>query len=147
MEKRKQLCIKLPMMEAEQLMKIARKNNVTITEQVRRYISKGMTVDAYQNDEERILVNMRASLKQILDPQIERIVKISVKNSVSSSINLLYTAFYMQRVVSAGNIQKLEAVMDEARRLGIGFVQQAKGSIDDFVRASIEKIEATWEDT
>lgn len=106
-----------------------------------------MTVDSYQNDEERILANMRASLKQVLDPQIERMVKINVKNSVSSSINLLYTAFLMHRMARGESKLKLDAVMNEVRRLGIGFVQQAKGSIDDFVRASIEKIEAMWEDS
>lgn len=144
---RKQLSVRLPDDDLERIHKLAKENNISTAEQARRYIIKGMSVDAYQNDEGKILVNMQESLKAVLEPEINRIVKISVKNSIASSINLLYTAFLVYRIASPESQAKLEPIMDEARRLGISFVQLGKGSIDDFVKTSIQKIEATWEDT
>jgi len=145
-EARRQLCIKLPADEAEDLLKTARKNNITITEQIRRYIKKGMSVDAYQNDEEKILANTRAALKDVLDPQIERMVKIMVKSSIASSVNLLYTSMLLYRLCSREVRPKLEAFMENARHMGIKFVQLGKGSVDEFLKNSMEALNAMWED-
>lgn len=145
-ETRRQFCIKVPIQEAEALEKMARKNNITITEQVRRYIKKGMTVDAYQEDEEQILANMRSSLKTVLDPQIDRMVKITVKNSISSSVNLLYTSMLLYRMCKPDARQRLEQFMEDARVMGIRFVQLGKGSVDDFLKRSMATLNAMWED-
>lgn len=145
MEKRRQMSIKLPEKEAEQLMKMAKKNNITITEQTRRYISKGLLVDAYQQDEARILDNTKTALKEILDPQVERLAKINAKNAITSSVNWLYTAFLVYQTAKPESRVKLEPVMDTARRLGISFVKLGKGSVDDFLRDSIKYINDMWE--
>lgn len=146
MDKRKQLCIKLPVAEAEQLMKMAKKNNITITEQVRRYIAKGMTVEAYQNDEEKILADMQIALKSVLDPQIERMVKINVKNSITSSISALHIAALLYRLTTNDiSRKKLEVLFEQARRLGIEFVRQGQGSVDDFLKNAVAQINETWE--
>lgn len=146
MESRKLIAFRVLESEAEKLENVARKNNITVSEQVRRYIEKGMTVDAYQNDETQILANMQTSLKTVLEPQIERMVKIMVKNSISASVDMLYTGIMMNRVCSPDLRPRLEDNMEEARRLAIRFVQLGKGSVDDFLTHSMEYLNTKWEE-
>ena len=142
----KQLSVRLSDEDLERIHKFARKNNIAVAEQARRYIIKGMSVEAYQNDEEKILANTRAALKEVLDPQIERMVKIMVKSSIASSVNLLYTSMLLSRLCAREARPKLESFMENARHMGIKFVQLGKGSVDEFLKSSMEALNAMWED-
>lgn len=113
---------------------------------MRKLVNKGITLNAFQNDEEKILADMQAALKTVLDPQVERLVKVSVKNSIASSMNLLCTAAFMSRLATNENSRKkLDALIAQARRLGIAFVQQGQGSIDEYLKESLRQIDETWD--
>ena len=142
---RKQITVKLNEKDADSLYKIAKQNHLSVAEQSRRFIQKGISVDAYQNDEEKILEHMKAALREVLDPQVERMVKISVKNAISSSVNLLYTSMMLYRICARDVRPKLEEFMEQARLMGIRFVQLSKGSIDDFLKSSMEQLNELWE--
>ena len=145
MEQRKMLTCRLTEQEAEKLAQVAKQNNLSVSEQVRRYVNKGITVDAYQTDEEKILANMKGALREVLDPQIDRIVKITVKNAIASSVNLLYTAMMLYRVCTKEVRPKLEVFMEDARRMGIRFVQLKEGSIDEYLKTSMARLNEVWE--
>lgn len=142
---RKQITVKLNEKDADSLYKIAKQNHLSVAEQSRRFIQKGISVDAYQNDEEKILEHIKAALREVLDPQVERMVKISVKNAISSSVNLLYTSMMLYRICARDVRPKLEEFMEQARLMGIRFVQLSKGSIDDFLKSSMEQLNELWE--
>jgi len=142
---RKQITVKLTEKDADSLYKIAKQNHLSVAEQSRQFIKKGISVDAYQNDEEKILEHMKTALREVLDPQVERMVKISVKNAISSSVNLLYTSMMLYRICARDVRPKLEEFMEQARLMGIRFVQLSKGSIDDFLKSSMEQLNELWE--
>jgi len=90
---------------------------------------------------------MQAALKSVLDPQIERMVKIAVKSSIASSVNLLYTSMLLYRLCEPKSRPKLEEFMDAARMEGIRFVQMGKGSIEGFLKSAMEKLVAMWDNS
>ena len=145
MEERKQITVKLEMRDSQALLKLSQANNITLAEQARRYIKKGMSVDLYANDEAKIIENMKTALEQVLDPHIDRIVKITVKNAIASSINLLYTAMLLYRICAPASRPKLDIFMEDARKMGIRFVQLSKGSIDEFLKSSMATLNDMWE--
>lgn len=145
LDNRAQITLRIPKDMDDQIFQLAKRNHMTKTEQIRRLISKSLSQSSYQEDESKIIDNMQNALKAVLDPQIERMVKISVKNSIASSVNLLYTAMMLYRICAKEARPKLMVFMEEARQMGIRFVQLGKGSIDDFLKTSMERLNETWD--
>ena len=147
LDNRAQITLRIPKEMDDQIFQLAKRNHLTKTEQIRRLIKKSMSQQAYQEDEEKILAHMQAALKSVLDPQIERMVKIAVKNSIASSVNLLYTSMLLYRLCEPKSRPKLEEFMDAARMEGIRFVQMGKGSIEGFLKSAMEKLVAMWDNS
>lgn len=130
----------------DRLQKVAAKKRISVSDLVRELIDQGLSADAYREDEAKVLANMQVALREELAPSIERLAKIGSKNAIASSVNLLLTSMLLERWCKPESKPRLERFMEEARKLGTRFVRDGKGSVESFLRSSMEQLAEVWED-
>lgn len=76
-------CVVFNMRMSEDMMhaidKVAAANGFSSAEQVRQWIQKGMDIDGYKRETEYIRKMIREELASILDPAVNRIIKMLMK--------------------------------------------------------------------
>ena len=71
--------IRLPEDMAQAVEKIAAANGFSNSEQIRQWIQKGMDIDGYKRETEYIRKMIREELLSIINPAVERIIKMLMK--------------------------------------------------------------------
>jgi hypothetical protein len=145
-EERRMISIRLLATDAQLLEKTAARNNVTVSEQLRRFIADGTSVDAYKNDEEKIIADIRRAVREEFAADIERLAKIGIKGSVTSAMSMLLLSLMLDRLTKQEQRGKIPVVHEQGRKLAIRYVQNKEGSLESFLRTATEKICEIWHD-
>ncbi|WP_244648326.1 hypothetical protein [Ruminiclostridium herbifermentans] len=69
----------------EEIEKLAAIRGLTVSDIVREFVEKGLAVDGYKNDIDFITEIIHRELKEVLEPQINRIVKLLMKIGKASA--------------------------------------------------------------
>lgn len=132
-EKTIQITVRVKEKTYESLKVLAAQNHVTIIEVIRRFIDKGIKVDAYKEDVDLIAQVVRQEVKAQMTPQIERLVKILMKIGKISA-GLYYTTIKtLMRMVGASKAQTFKELATESRKLGIKYMKYKDNEIDQYL--------------
>ena len=130
----------------EQLEKMAVRKRTTVSELVRGYVDKGISVDDYKEDVDMIAVIVRQEIKGQLDTQIDRLAKMLMKTGKISA-GLYYLALkLLLRQFGATKSQSLKELATETRKMGVKYMQLRDYQIneyledDDMIFSEIEKL-------
>ncbi len=132
-EKTVQITVKVKKTTYDTLKMLSTKQHVTVADIVRRFIDKGITIDAYKDDLDLIAQVVRQEVKAQMAPQIERLVKILMKIGKISA-GLYYTTIKtLMRMVGASKAQTFKELATESRKLGIKYMKYKDNEIDQYL--------------
>lgn len=126
--------IRVPPAIKEQLEKEARLRHVTVSALVREYIDKGMKVDGYKSDMDMISEITKDSLKSILMPQIERLVKILIKIGKISAAGYFMMLSYVMHNLRPDEIATYIEVAENSAKLGIDYINQKDANVETYLK-------------
>lgn len=145
-EKTIQITVKVKKITYESLKMLAAHQHVAVSDVVRRFIDKGITVDAYKEDLDIITQVVRQEIKAQMTPQVDRLVKILIKIGKISA-GLYYTTIKtLMRMVGSTKVETFKELATESRKLGIKYMKYKDHEIDkyleddDMIFADIEKL-------
>lgn len=119
----------------------AKKKNTTPSDLVRQYIEKGLSVDGYKDSMSMISELTEQSLKNVLLPQIERMVKLMMKLGKING-----AGYYMQlaNLVNAKDRQGVETMLElvqNCNKLAINYMSQQDSNVDTFLLKNKEIVD------
>lgn len=125
--------LRLPPDLKDRLNSEAKKKNISFSELCRQYLDKGLSVDGYKNDMDMISDITEQALKNVLTPNIERIVKLIIKLG-----KITGAGYYLQlaNILNAKDRTGIETTMDivhNTNRLAIEYMHQKDSNVDTFL--------------
>ena len=119
----------------KELKKLAGRTNVTVSDIVREYVKKGLTIDSYKEDTDLIREIVREELKDVLEPQVNRIVKMLMKigkvsaGTMYSTLNLIHTISDQEQQ----DQQEYFEMVARCLRLGVDYMKKKDTEIDQYL--------------
>lgn len=138
---RKRLNLRVTEAMYDALEKLSAKQGITISEQIRLFINKGLSIEATQSEIDDIRSHIRAELESYLKPQVDRIIKCVVKGGISSSASYYLNAKALAEFVPAHLQVEYENALMESKKLGIAHMQVRDRKVDEFMTESESKLE------
>lgn len=129
--------------QCEQLDKLAVKMNITRTELIRSYITKGLTVDGHLQELDIITSVIRQELNAIYRPeeiksmvsdQVDRIAKMQMKVGKMEAGSYFLLVKMMMRIWADPDMSDCFAMVRDTQDLGIGYMQINDGDINRFLQ-------------
>ena len=130
----------------EQLEKQAIRKRTTVSELVRSYVDKGVSVDGYKEDIDMIAAIIRQEIKGQLDTQIDRLAKMLMKTGKISAGLYYLTLKLLLRQYGTTKSQSLKELATETRKMGVKYMQLRDYQIneyledDDMIFSEIDKL-------
>lgn len=84
-----------------ELKKLSALRNVYVSDLVREFVKKGLAINSYQEDTDLIREIVREELKNVLEPQINRIVKMLMKIGKVSAGTMYSNLSVIQHIVAS----------------------------------------------
>ncbi len=97
---------------------VARKNHMSVSETVRKFIEKGLEIEGYTQDVDCIAGIVRQEIKAQLAPPIDRLVKIQMK-AAKISAGMYYLLLKILMELSVDRIVSLKELATDTRKLGV----------------------------
>jgi hypothetical protein len=116
----------------EEMQKIADIQNVTVSEIVREFVEKGLTVDGYKEDIDFITGIIRQELKDILEPQINRIVKMLMKIGKVSA-GTMYSNLALIQLINEEDQEVYFEMLTRSLRLGVDYMKKKDFEVDTYL--------------
>lgn len=116
----------------EEMQKIAVIRRVTVSDIVREYVEKGLTVDSYKEDTDLITVIIRQELKDILEPQISRIVKMLMKIGKVSA-GTMYSNLSFIQLINNEDQEAYFEMISRSLKLGVEYMKKRDVEIDSYL--------------
>lgn len=119
----------------KELKKLAGRTNVTVSDIVREYVKKGLTIDSYKEDTDLIREIVREELKDVLEPQVNRIVKMLMKigkvsaGTMYSTLNLIQTLSDQEQQ----DQQEYFEMVARCLRLGVDYMKKKDVDVDQYL--------------
>ena len=132
--------VKFKAKSIEEMQKIAAFRNVTVSDIVREYVDKGLTVDSYKEDTDFITEIIRQELKDILEPQINRIVKMLMKIGKVSA-GTMYSNLNLIQLINDEDQQAYLEMITRSLKLGVDYMKKKDIEIDGYLGDSSEVLE------
>lgn len=125
----------------ETITKIAAEQRLPKSEVVRGLVSKGLVVAGYKQDEDALRASIQSALKEILQPQVERLATISAKSTQLSGAAYFLLTYVLRMYFPEGERDTVDEVAAQARQLGIEYLKLKQGSdIDNFIKSGVKKM-------
>jgi hypothetical protein len=126
----------------EELKKLAALRGVYVSDIVREFIKKGLAINSYKEDTELIREIVREELKDVLEPQINRIVKILMKIGKVSAGTMYSNLNLIQHLTDQGQ-QEFYEMVNRGLRLGVDYMKKKDTEVDLY----LNQIEDVFSDT
>lgn len=120
----------------DQLEGEAKRNHLTVSELVRRYVEKGLDVSSYENSMSQISAITENSLSKILEPFIKRIIALIQKNGKISAAS--YFLHLHEVMDERGTTDSTLDIVDVCNKLAIGFIKQQNSNVDEYLQNNRE---------
>ena len=78
--------------------KLAAVRGISVSDIVREFVEKGLAVDGYKSDTDFIIEIIHKELKEVLEPQINRIVKMLMKIGKVSAGTMYSNLSFIQMI-------------------------------------------------
>jgi hypothetical protein len=85
------ISVRLPKDTADSVSKYAAKNHITISEAIRRFIDKGLSIESYTEEQTAIQNYIREAVDIALDKPIDRLIRLQLKATKSSTTAMYAT--------------------------------------------------------
>ena len=123
----------------KEIQKLAAQRNIYVADIIREYVKKGLTIDSYKEDTDLIREIVREELKDVLEPQINRIVKMLMKigkvaaGTMYSNLNLIQT-------ISDQDQQEYFEMVNRVMKLGVDYMKKKDVEVDTYLGNSSDVI-------
>ena len=105
------------------IQQLAARQNTTCSHIIRQLLDKALGIEAVKQDIDYIRTSIRNELESILEPAINRIIKISVKSGIASSAAYFLCAETLAAYVPPQKRMDFEAALTEAKKLAVGYMR------------------------
>jgi hypothetical protein len=116
----------------EEMEKLAAIRGVYVSDIVREYVEKGLAVDGYKNDIDFITEIIHTELKEVLEPQVNRIVKLLMKIGKASA-GTMYSNLKLVQLVTDEDEQAYFDMVDKSLRLGVEYMKKKDVDVDQYL--------------
>lgn len=125
----------------EMLRKIAAADGRSISAVSRDLVEKGLVAGGYRTGGQDIASLVRETVQEALRPQTERLAAISAKAAQISAAAFFLAAYNGRQTVPEYLKEEYDAVVANARKLGVEYLKLARsGDVDAFLAKSLERI-------
>ncbi len=140
-QERKRLNLRVTQSMYNSLEVLSAKYGVGISEIIRRFINKGLSIEAAKSDIDDIRAHIRAELESYLKPQVERIIKCVIKGGIASSAGYYLNAKAISRFVPEHLQSEYESALMESKKLGVAHMQVRDRKVEEFMAESEDKLD------
>ncbi len=143
---RKQKSIKRSINFAPETLKaldtLAIKSNKTTSDLVREYVENGLNIDGHKQDIDFITSIIRQELtaiyniddiKEVIEKQVERMVKLQVKTGKLSSSSFFLLVHMISSLWDNLTTQNVENLIEMSTKHGVDYLQMKDYKINDFL--------------
>lgn len=116
----------------EEIEKLAAIRGLTVSDIVREFVEKGLAVDGYKNDIDFITEIIHRELKEVLEPQINRIVKLLMKIGKASA-GTMYSNLKLVQLVTDEDEQAYFKMVNKSLRLGAEYMKKKDVEVDQYL--------------
>ncbi|ACL77451.1 hypothetical protein [Ruminiclostridium cellulolyticum] len=116
----------------EDMKKLAAVRSVSVSDIVREFVEKGLAVDGYKNDIDFITEIIHKELKEVLEPQINRIVKMLMKIGKVSA-GTMYANLSLIQLISDEDQEAFYEMINRSLRLGVEYMKKKDVEIDQYL--------------
>lgn len=116
----------------EEMEKLAAIRGVSVSDIVREYVEKGLTVDGYKNDMDFITEIIHRELKEVLEPQVNRIVKLLMKIGKASA-GTMYSNLKLVQLITDEDEQAYFDMVNKSLRLGVDYMKKKDVEVDQYM--------------
>jgi predicted DNA-binding protein len=117
-----------------ELEKLAAKRKMPVSELIREFIDKGLSVQGYSDDIDFIRRNIREELKAQLAPAVDRLVKLTVKSGIVSAAGYFLNASALSEFVHPSRQREFEETLAESKKLGIYYFRLPSNEAAEFLK-------------
>ena len=115
-----------------EIKKVAALRNISVSDVVREYVKKGLTIDSYKEDTNLIREIVREELKDVLEPQVNRIVKMLMKIGKVSA-GTMYSNLNVIQHITDQEQQEFYEMVNRSLRLGVDYMKKKDADIDNYL--------------
>ncbi|WP_110463463.1 hypothetical protein [Ruminiclostridium sufflavum] len=116
----------------EEMEKLAAIRGLTVSDIVREFVEKGLAVDGYKNDIDFITEIIHRELKEVLEPQVNRIVKLLMKIGKASA-GTMYSNLKLIQLVTDEDEQAYFEMVNKSLRLGVEYMKKKDMELDSYL--------------
>ena len=117
--------------------KLAAVRSISVSDIVREFVEKGLAVDGYKSDIDFITEIIHKELKEVLEPQINRIVKMLMKIGKVSA-GTMYSNLSLIQMISDEDQEVFYEMINRSLRLGVEYMKKKDVEIDQYLSQADE---------
>lgn len=121
----------------EDMKKLAAVRGVFVSDIVREFVEKGLAVDGYKSDIDFITEIIHKELKEVLEPQINRIVKMLMKIGKVSA-GTMYSNLSLIQLISDDDQEAFYEMVNRSLRLGVEYMKKKDVEVDQYLSQADE---------
>jgi predicted DNA-binding ribbon-helix-helix protein len=124
--------VRLPGDHYDALVKIAATEKKSVSEIIRQYIDRGISIKSYEDDADTIARVVRLEVKAQLDRQIDRLAKMNMKigKITGGGFYLLIKLLLTHGLSNAATVSELAI---EAQKLGVRYMQMKDADVNVYL--------------
>lgn len=115
-----------------ELKKLSALRNVYVSDLVREFVKKGLAINSYQEDTDLIREIVREELKDVLEPQINRMVKMLMKIGKAAA-GTMYSNLNVIQHITDQDQQEFYEMVNRSLRLGVDYMKKKDVEIDTYL--------------
>lgn len=115
------------------LLNQAKQERISSSQLIRQYIEKGLSVDGYKNSMDMISEITEQALKNVLLPQIERLVKLIIKLGKINGAGYYLQLSNLVNAKDRKGVETLIEIVQNCNKLAIEYMSQKDSNVDTFL--------------
>ncbi len=132
------LVIRVPDELKEQLEVKATAEHITMSDLVRRYIDKGLNLEGYKSEIDFLSEIMQTVLSGVLEPQIERIIKLIIKLGKINGAGYFLQLANLLSEDNESDIGDISEIVNRCNRLAVKYMSQKDSDVERFLLNNTE---------
>lgn len=124
----------------ETLGRLAAQQHTSKSEVLRDLVDRGLVSIGAKADEDYLYGLVQRAVKEIMQPQVERLAAISAKATHISSASFFMAVYLATRDCSPAEQRQVEEIAASARSLGIQYLKLKDRDIDAFIQNGVKTI-------
>ena len=116
----------------KEVQKLASLRNISVSDVVREYVKKGLAIDSYKEDIDFIREIVREELKDVLEPQVNRIVKMLMKIGKAAAGSMYSNLNVIQHITDREQ-QEFYEMASRSLRLGVEYMKKKDTEVDSYL--------------